>query len=51
MKAVAQDAAEAFEVLTVHFMKEETVLFPMAEKAMKAADQDELYKKLNTLIT
>ncbi|EIM06706.1 hypothetical protein A1A1_09131 [Planococcus antarcticus DSM 14505] len=51
MKTVTQDAAEAFEVLTVHFMKEETVLFPMAEKAMKAIDQDELYKKLNTLIT
>ena len=51
MKTVAKDAGEAFEVLTIHFVKEETVLFPMAEKLMQAADQDELYKKMNTLIT
>lgn len=51
MKTVAKDAGEAFEVLTIHFVKEETVLFPMAEKLMKAADQDALYEKMNTLIT
>lgn len=51
LKTVAKDAGEAFEVLTIHFVKEETVLFPMAEKLMKAVDQDELYKKMNTLIT
>jgi hemerythrin-like domain-containing protein len=51
MKTVAKDAGEAFEVLTIHFVKEETVLFPMAEKLMKAADQDEIYEKMNTLIT
>lgn len=51
MKAVVKDAAEAFEVLTVHFVKEETVLFTMAENLMKAADQDALFEKLNTLIT
>lgn len=51
MQAVAKDAGEAFEVLTIHFVKEETVLFPMAEKLMKAVDQDELYAKMNTLIT
>ncbi|MTD29499.1 hemerythrin domain-containing protein [Planomicrobium sp. YIM 101495] len=51
LSAVAKDAGEAFEVLTIHFVKEETVLFPMAEKLMKAADQDALYEKMNTLIT
>lgn len=51
LRAVAKDAGEAFEVLTIHFVKEETVLFPMAEKLMKAADQDALYEKMNTLIT
>lgn len=51
MKNVAKDAGEAFEVLTIHFVKEETVLFPMAEKLMKAADHDALYEKMNTLIT
>lgn len=51
MKTVAKDAGEAFEVLTIHFVKEETVLFSMAEKLMKAADQDALYEKMNTLIT
>lgn len=51
MKTVAKDAGEAFEVLTIHFVKEETVLFPMAEKLMKAVDQDELYEKMKTLIT
>ncbi|RNF41170.1 hemerythrin domain-containing protein [Planococcus salinus] len=51
MRTVAKDAGEAFEVLTIHFVKEETVLFPMAEKLMKAVDHDELYEKMNTLIT
>lgn len=51
MKTIAKDAGEAYEVLTIHFVKEETVLFPMAEKLMKAVDQDELYEKMKTLIT
>ncbi|WP_341202044.1 hemerythrin domain-containing protein [Planomicrobium okeanokoites] len=51
MKTIAKDAGEAYEVLTIHFVKEETVLFPMAEKLMKAADQDELYEKMKTLIS
>lgn len=50
MKTIAKDAGEAYEVLTIHFVKEETVLFPMAEKLMKAADQDVLYEKMKTLI-
>ncbi|WP_088006795.1 hemerythrin domain-containing protein [Indiicoccus explosivorum] len=51
LRSAVKDAGEAFEVLTVHFVKEETVLFPMAENLMRADDQDALFEKLNTLIT
>ena len=51
IQAAVRDAGEAFEVLTVHFMKEETVLFPMAETQLKVADQERLCEQLNTLIT
>lgn len=51
IRTVARDAGEAFEVLTVHFVKEETVLFPMAEKQMTATDLDELAETMKTLIT
>lgn len=44
-------AGEAFEVLTVHFVKEEAVIFPMAENQMNALDKERLSQKLNTLIT
>lgn len=50
MRALVKDAGEAFEVLMVHFVKEESVLFPMAEKLMRADDQDKLMEQLNTLI-
>ncbi len=50
MKELVRDVGEAFETITVHFIKEETVLFPMAEKVMKAVDEDHLYEQLNTII-
>ncbi len=50
IRSAVSDAGEAFEVLTVHFMKEETVLFPMAERLMGAKDFDALAEKLNTKI-
>lgn len=50
MKALSRDAGEAFEILTVHFVKEETVLFPMTGQVMKPAEQDQLNKELYTLI-
>ncbi|MCM3087651.1 hemerythrin domain-containing protein [Bhargavaea ginsengi] len=50
IRKIAGDAGEAFEVLTVHFVKEETVLFPMAERLLRADDLDALAEKLNTLI-
>ncbi|MNI83652.1 hypothetical protein D3C73_1404830 [compost metagenome] len=51
MRAAAKDAGEAFEVLTVHFVKEQTVIFPMAETQLHAKDKERLSHKLNTLIT
>lgn len=50
MKALSRDAGEAFEILTVHFVKEETVLFPMAAQVMKPAEREQLNKELYTLI-
>lgn len=50
MKRVAQDAGEAFETLTIHFVKEEAVLFPMVARVMKRADRDKLFDQLHTLI-
>lgn len=50
MKKVVRDAAEAFEVITVHFVKEESVLFPMVDNVLNIKEQDELYEKLYTSI-
>ncbi|QUL56352.1 hemerythrin domain-containing protein [Paenibacillus tritici] len=51
IRSAVQDAGEAFEVLTVHFVKEETVIFPMGETQLSAKDKERLSKQLNTLIT
>lgn len=51
VRAVARDAGEAFEILTVHMVKEETVLFPMAEQLFSPAARKRLEEQLNTLIT
>lgn len=50
MKDISKDAGEAFEVLMVHFVKEESVLFPMTDRVMQAVDQDKLLEQLNTMI-
>ncbi|MHA6528768.1 hemerythrin domain-containing protein [Paenibacillus sp. BAC0078] len=51
IREAVQNAGEAFEVLTVHFVKEETVIFPMAEQQLSRLDKERLSQKLNTLIT
>ncbi|UQZ36696.1 cation-binding protein [Paenibacillus sp. PK3_47] len=51
IRAAVKDAGEAFEVLTVHFVKEEAVIFPMAESRLHAKDKERLSQQLNTLIT
>ncbi|MEF2965797.1 hemerythrin domain-containing protein [Paenibacillus sp. M1] len=50
MQAMARDAGEAFEILTVHFVKEETVLFPMTAQVMRKGDTDRLFEDMHTLI-
>lgn len=50
MKKVVQDAAEAFEVLTVHFVKEESIVFPMVDNVLGIEEQDQLYEQLYTPI-
>ncbi|MGG6310714.1 hemerythrin domain-containing protein [Paenibacillus macerans] len=50
MRALSRDAGEAFEILTVHFVKEETVLFPMVMQVMKPSEREQLNKELYTLI-
>ncbi len=51
ISSAVRDAGEAFEVLTVHFVKEETVIFPMAESQLSEPDTRRLYSRMNTLIT
>ncbi len=48
---MVQDAGEAFEVIMIHFVKEETVLFPMVDKVMKIDDLQQLTANLHSLIT
>ncbi|MBB4823009.1 hemerythrin-like domain-containing protein [Sporosarcina luteola] len=50
MKAVAKDAGEAFEVITIHFIKEESILFPMVINILRAQEQDRLFDDLYTPI-
>jgi len=50
MRAIVGDAAEAFEILTVHFVKEESVLFSMTAQVMSKLDQERLAQQLHTLI-
>jgi regulator of cell morphogenesis and NO signaling len=50
MSAIARDASEAFEILTIHFVKEESVLFPMVAQVMLKKDQESLFEQMNTLL-
>lgn len=50
MQKVVGDAAEAFEVITVHFVKEESILFPMVDNILRIDEQDKLYEQLYTPI-
>ncbi|AXI01003.1 hemerythrin domain-containing protein [Sporosarcina sp. PTS2304] len=47
---VVKDAGEAFEVIMIHFVKEENVIFPMVLSVLRAKEQDELFKQLYTSI-
>ncbi|NGQ93958.1 hemerythrin domain-containing protein [Brevibacillus sp. SYP-B805] len=45
-KEIASYALQAYAVLTDHFMKEENVLFPMAENMLSAEEKEELSRAL-----
>ncbi|MDV6378850.1 hemerythrin domain-containing protein [Sporosarcina sp. GW1-11] len=50
MQDVVKDAGEAFEVMMIHFIKEENVIFPMVLSVLRANEQDELFEQLYTSI-
>ncbi|MFS0576030.1 hemerythrin domain-containing protein [Sporosarcina sp. 179-K 3D1 HS] len=50
MKEVVRDAGEAFEVITIHFHKEESILYPMVNTVLRKEEQDRLFKDLYTPI-
>lgn len=50
MQDVVKDAGEAFEVIMIHFVKEENVIFPMVLSVLHAKEQDELFEQLYSSI-
>ncbi len=48
-KTIAAYAINAYLILTEHFMKEENVLFPMAEQMLSEAEKEELGKKFEEI--
>lgn len=50
MHDVVKDAGEAFEVLMIHFVKEENVIFPMVLSVLLAKEQEQLFEQLYTSI-
>jgi len=50
MKQLSQDAGEVYEVITFHFVKEESVIFPMVEDILKANEQYELFENMYSTI-
>ena len=50
MQEIVQDAGEAFEVITFHFIKEESVIFPMVEEILKPNEQYDLFENLYSSI-
>ncbi|WP_153733256.1 hemerythrin domain-containing protein [Sporosarcina obsidiansis] len=50
MTDVVKDAGEAFEVMMIHFVKEENVIFPMVESVLRAEEQERLFDQMYTSI-
>ncbi len=48
-KRLATFVSEAYLILTDHFMKEENVLFPMAEKMLSDEEKQELEVRINEM--
>ncbi|HLQ72817.1 MAG TPA: hemerythrin domain-containing protein [Bacillota bacterium] len=50
MKDISQDAAELFEILTFHFVKEESVIFPMVQDILTNSEQYDLFENMYSSI-
>ncbi|MCM3636317.1 hemerythrin domain-containing protein [Sporosarcina luteola] len=50
MKDIVKDAGEAFEVITIHFVKEQSIVFPMVINTLRITEQDQLFEELYTSI-
>lgn len=46
MKDIVSDAGEAFEVITFHMIKEESIIFPMVEDILEEKEKYDLLEKL-----
>ncbi|EZP77402.1 hemerythrin HHE cation binding domain-containing protein [Parageobacillus genomosp. 1] len=47
--ALANEVIDAYHILAEHFMKEENVLFPMAERLLSDEEKEELAEKINQI--
>jgi regulator of cell morphogenesis and NO signaling len=47
--ALANEVIGAYHILAEHFMKEENVLFPMAERLLSDEEKEELAKKISQI--
>lgn len=50
MISIVRDAGEAFEVITFHMIKEETIIFPMVQDILTENEKYELFEKVYTPI-
>jgi regulator of cell morphogenesis and NO signaling len=47
--ALANEVIDAYHILAEHFMKEENVLFPMAERLLSDEEKEELAEKISQI--
>ncbi len=50
MKQIVHDAGEAFEVITFHLVKEESVIFPMVKDILDEKEQYQLFESVYSSI-
>lgn len=46
MRAIANDACEAYEVITFHFIKEESIIFPMVQLILQPKEQYDMLENV-----
>ncbi|MCG3087131.1 hemerythrin domain-containing protein [Sporosarcina cyprini] len=50
LKAIAKDAGKLFDLMTAHFNKEETLLFPKVLNTLRSPEQQQLFNDVYTSI-